>query len=237
MSKSKEQHTPFVVTFQGRCGSTYLVEALNKHSQIHCWKEYFSTLKKRKANAEDQLRWLADFYSSPPVACSAVGFKTKLKDVMDLDGFARVLREHQSLIIHLQRRNTVKLTVSLLNAMRLNELTGDWNLYKASDRPEKLRVNVERFDEYLKAAERKSEDEIAFVSSLGLPALNVYYEDLLSDETGTLQQITRFLGVDYEAVRGDALKVTSNELRDAVENFDELLGCYRGTSYEAMFVE
>ena len=149
MSRSTEQHTPFVVIFQGRCGSTYLVEALDKHSQIHCWKEYFSTLKKRKGNAEDQLRWLADFYSSPPVACSAVGFKTKLKDVMDPDGFARTLGEHQAHIIHLQRRNTVKLTVSLLNAMRLNERTGDWNLYQASDRPAKLRVDPDDFAGYI----------------------------------------------------------------------------------------
>lgn len=237
MNSLMTRHTPFAVIFQGRCGSTYLVEALNKHSQIQCWREYFSTLKKRKGSAADQLRWLADFYSATPDSYSAIGFKTKLADVMDLDGFARTLVEHNAHIIHLQRRNMVKMTVSFFNAMRLNNLTGDWNLYTENDRPEKLHIDVERFDEWLRAAERKSEDEIGFVSRLGLPTLNVYYEDLLFDETGSLREIMNFLRVGYEAVRGDALKVTSNDLRDAVENFDELIGYYSGTSYEPMFIE
>jgi LPS sulfotransferase NodH len=237
MSKTKKRHIPFVVIFQGRCGSTYLVEALHKHSRIHCEKEYFSTIRKQKGSADGQLRWLAELYDSPPVGCSAVGFKTKLADVMDRDGFVRMLGERQVHIIHLQRRNTVKLTVSLLNAMRLNELTGDWNLYRASDRPTKLRVDLDDFDHWLKNSERLSEDEAAFVSRLRLPTLNAYYEDVLSDEAESLQEIMGFLGVDFEPVRGDAMKVTSNDLRDAVENFDELLGRYRGTSYEPMFVE
>jgi LPS sulfotransferase NodH len=140
-------------------------------------------------------------------------------------------------VIHLQRRNTIKLTVSFFNAMRLNELTGDWNLYEPGDRPERLNIDLERFDTWLQAAERRSEAETAFVTQLGLPTLNVSYEDLLADETRTLHRIMDFLDVDHEDVRGDALKVTSNDMRDAIENFDELWGRYKGTSYEAMFVE
>jgi LPS sulfotransferase NodH len=231
MTESDKKRTPFVVLFQGRCGSTYLVEALAKHSRIRCWKEYFSTLKDRKYSAAEQLDWLDSFYNNPPAECTAVGFKTKLDDVLDLQGFAEALGRYRARVIHLQRRNTIKLTVSFFNAMRLNELTGDWNLYEPGDRPERLNIDLERFDTWLQAAERRSEAETAFVTQLGLPTLNVSYEDLLADETRTLHRIMDFLDVDHEDVRGDALKVTSNDMRDAIENFDELWGRYKGTSY------
>ena len=59
----------------------------------------------------------------------------------------------------------------MLNAMRLNELTGDWNLYKATDRPTRLHIDLERFDMWLRAAERRS--ELSFLATTGLLAAEV----------------------------------------------------------------
>jgi hypothetical protein len=44
----------------------------------------------------------------------AVGFKIKLADVFGRTGFADVLKDHADSIVHLQRRNFVKMTVSFL---------------------------------------------------------------------------------------------------------------------------
>jgi len=246
MNEQHKSHLPFVIIFQGRVGSTYLTEALDKHSEIVCWKEYFTTItdhldlyerKKRNKKGPTQLEWLDNFYSSPPMSCSAVGFKTKLKDVLDMEGFSQPLIKHHAKIIHLQRRNKVKLTVSKINAVRLNEATGDWNLYNESQRPEQINIDFEQFDSWLKDCEKRANTEAAFLSKMNLPMINIYYEDLFKENTDSLNKIMNFLGVEFENVQGDALKTTSNDLKEAIENFDELAARYKGTTYEAMFYE
>jgi LPS sulfotransferase NodH len=240
-SKSSKTPTRFVVLFEGRSGSTFLVESLDSHSKIRAEKELLAMLKKRfkegRAEAGEQLEWIENLYLTGNHDYEVVGFKTKFKDILDPEGLANLLKENEVRVILLQRRNRIKLLVSLLNAMRLNEATGDWNLYKESDRMMTLRVDVEEGQKWLEASEIQNRKLNDYARSLGLPFLELSYEDILVDQEKTFRQVCKFLGVAFEPLKGGTKKNTSDNLRDVLENFDELKDAFKGTRYEAMFDE
>jgi hypothetical protein len=76
-----------------------------------------------------------------------------------------------------------------------------------------------------------------FAAGLQLPKLQLFYEDMLVDQHGFMQRVFDFLEVKAHAVQAKTLKNTSDNLRDVIENFDELRLQYEGTPYAAMFDE
>lgn len=235
---ARQDVKPFVMFFLGRSGSTYIIETLNKHPEIRAAKEIFSYLKQKGEDGQAQLQWMQHFfqlYRQGPY--QAVGFKTKIKDVLDPDGLAQALQEIGANIILLRRKNSIKHMVSVFNSVRLNEATGNWNLYRPHDRLTPVHIDVDTFKSWLPDAEAERQHLENYVRQLQLPTYDLYYEDLLLNEQKTFESISEFLGVEYKPVSGDCIKHTSDDLRQAVANFDELRSAYLGTSYEAMFDE
>src|SRR3954468_15206676 len=98
--------TRYVILFIERDGSTFLRSALRIPPEIRAEYEKLSQLRAPAVGAKEQLDWVNAFFSPPPGdAAKALGFKTKLEDVQDLDGFARLLLHQQCRVIHLRRRN------------------------------------------------------------------------------------------------------------------------------------
>lgn len=230
--------TPFVLIFDGRCGSTYLIECLDSHPQIRANMETLCALKEKKKSAQEQLDWLRCFLAPEEGGpYKALGLKTKLRDVLDVGRFSQILQELSVHIIHLQRRNLVKSTVSYFNSVRLRDKTGDWNLYDSEHQPTALTLEVQKFDTWLKRIESRLNEEEEFVDRLRLPTLTLYYEDFLMDSPGLFKRAFAFLGVGDLPVQGKALKATSDNLRHAIANFDELRSHYSSTFYGPMFDE
>jgi hypothetical protein len=75
------------------------------------------------------------------------------------------------------------------------------------------------------------------VEDLVLPTLRLYYEDLLIDERTIFARVLSFLEVQPKPLQGGTLKNTSDDLREAISNFDELRSHYLGTPYEQMLDE
>jgi LPS sulfotransferase NodH len=230
--------TRFVVLFVERSGSTYLTTLLDSHPDLHVLREQFAVMRQQGKTGEEQLAWLRSFYTPGLISRYAgVGFKTKLVDILDPEGFVKLLHEHGVRVIQLQRRNVVKGAVSTLNARRLREVSGNWNLLKEDHRLPPFAIDPEEFDACLQ--QRLEDDRAleAFVARLNLPILRLYYEEMLVDEAGFLQRVFDFLQVKPKPVKGKTLKNTSDDLRQALLNFDELRARYAGTPYEAMFDE
>ena len=78
---------------------------------------------------------------------------------------------------------------------------------------------------------------IAYATSLDLPLLRVDYRELMLDPPATVARVFEHIGVAPRAVAGSTLKNTSDDLRESVQNFDELRAAYAGTEYEPMFDE
>jgi LPS sulfotransferase NodH len=239
MSRPEGWPTPFVVFFEGRSGSTYLVESLHDQRDVYAEKEFLAELRSKNKGPREQLAWVRDYFT--PLEGDryrAIGFKAKLQDVLDPAGLAEVLAEFGARVVLLQRRNRIKLVVSLLNAMRLNDATGEWNLYDAGDRPSAFGIDVGSFREWLEKVEDANRGLRRYVDGMGLPVLRVDYEDLLVDEHEMMSLVCGFLGVAYDpSCRGRCLKNTSDDLRKVVVNLDELRAAFAGTRYEPMFGE
>lgn len=241
IAKDSTDPTCFVVLFEGRSGSTYLMESLASHPEIHAEKEILAALKKQVrrgvADIAVQVESVEALFGAGQHNCRAVGFKTKIKDVLDRGAFLQALRDFHTKVILLQRQNRIKLLISLLNAMQLNEMTGDWNLYDESNRQSTMHVDVSTFRQWLDKMEQGNRELNDYAKQLGLPILKVYYEDIWTDSRTTFEQICRFLGVGYQRLSGSCLKNTSDDLREVVENFGELKECFQNTHYEPMFDE
>lgn len=234
----RNQVTPYVILFIERDGSTYLTSLLTSHPDIEAIYERFAVLKQKGAAGEAQIAWARDFFTAPLIGKSkARGFKTKLVDVLDMSGFSALLREKDIRIIQMRRRNRVKAVVSRINARRLYEATGNWNLYDKSNRMPPMEIELPLFDTYLKEREAADTELQEFVDSLELPTLKIVYEELLVNKDNVLNDVFEFLNVSPKQVQEKTLKHTSDDLRDVVVNFDHLKARYAGTPYETMFDE
>lgn len=247
----------FVILFQGRTGSSHLIDVLNKHPNIVAEGEMLvdflpepsagttSLLQRVRAGtlrfwegcpATRQIASTDALYTHRPGA-RAIGFKTKVRDVIDLEAMKRVLEAHSVRAIIMQRRNLVKKTASRLNAARLYETTQEWNLHDEADRLGLFRVTPERFDLALRKVVYEHKTLQAFADYLDLPKLTLEYADLLADREQWFASVFEFLGVEPADLDSDVMKNTDDDLRNVLTNYEELKAYYRGTAFEPMFEE
>ncbi len=232
------QFTPYVILFIERDGSTYLSSLLSSHPHIEAVYERFAVLKQKNADASEQLTWAKKFWSPRIInSFSARGFKTKLIDVFDIEGFSKLCREKNVKIIHMSRENRVKAVISKINAKRLYDKSGYWNLYKEEHRVPATRFEPDEVEILLQEREKLDQELQTFVEQLNLPTIKVTYENLMSDRDKTLLEIFNFLKVQVKPVETKTIKHTSDNLQDVILNFEELKQNYSGTVYFEMFNE
>jgi len=230
--------TPFVILFIERDGSTYLTSLLESRSDIRIVYERFAVMRQKGQGGREQLEWAERFLTPAPFGrAAAIGFKTKLVDVLDPSGFAEVLRRRRGRILHMRRRNHVKAVVSRINARRLYEASGRWNLYRDEDRLPPVEIDPLEFAGFLSEREESERLLQEYVRQLALPTLEIVYEDLLQSRQAALAKVNDFLGLAPADAEGKTLKHTSDDLRQVILNFDELRQRYAGTRYASMFDE
>src|ERR1700693_4918611 len=90
----------YVLFLIGRVGSTYLLELLDSHPSIHALGEELHDLQKKGWVA--QREWLRQYFTPPLIGrYKVVGFNTKLEQILDLEEFAKLIREYKCKVIHL----------------------------------------------------------------------------------------------------------------------------------------
>jgi hypothetical protein len=195
------------------------MELLNCHPNIHALSEELHDLQAKGSAA--QLDWVRQYFTPQLIGrYKVVGFNTKLEQVLDLDEFAKLMREFKCKVINLQRRNRIKGTVSYFVGKKLSESTGMWGLFEEENRPSAVYIDPVQFDEHLQIREQLQRDQDRYIKTLALPTLSLCYEDLFLDKEDVLQQIFNFFQVKPLPVKAAALKITSDDLRDAILNFD-----------------
>lgn len=234
----RPQVNPFVMLFVERSGSTYLTTLLNSHPDVYAQGENFDALQQQGKGAREQMAWAKEVLTAPLIGRNkARGFKTKTMDILDPDGFARLVQNQQCKIIQLQRRNLVKSVVSTVNAKRLWEKSGNWNLLDEKNRLSEFTVAPDVFDKLLNQRIQWDNELESYVQQLHLPTLKLVYEELLTDEADFIHRIYSFLELKPKPAQGITLKNTKDNLRNVLLNFDELREKYAGTPYQAMFDE
>lgn len=227
----------FIILFFGRTGSTVLIESLRAQPRI---RAEYEILAETKAQGPDvQLERARRCYTSSPslLPLRAAGFKTKLWDVLDPAGLAQVLREARARIIHMRRDNVVKGAVSTINAERLRERTGQWTMYHDDDRPEPFAIDIPRLKSWIASREEGDEQICAYIRGLELPAMELTYEQLLGQPAEAMRRLGDFLGLRLRPPaleRTRSRKVTPDDLREVLTNYDAVAAALRGTRYEPM---
>lgn len=218
---------PFVIFMPGRTGSSYLVSCLKRHSQIAIEGERLVGIK----NAAAQMEWMNKFYGQWRFRKKAVGFKTKLKDVGDQEGLRDLLNRMNVKVVIALRHDIVRQAISVLNARKLIELHGVWNRNSATPELGKLVVDTEQLVREIEEVEKRNQELDAFNQTIQSPKLTLYYEDLCASCDTELQRVQQFLGVTPRRLEGRTLKSTPDNLRDALANYDEVVGRFEGTPY------
>ena len=127
----KSQITTFCILFEGRTGSSHLISLLDAHP---CIKAYYEELVPLKASgSKSQISWIE--INLQPAFFSrykAIGFKTKLSDVVDPDEFEQCLRGLNTNIIYMYRKNRVKAVISHIRSWLLKQKMNVYNATSAN---------------------------------------------------------------------------------------------------------
>jgi hypothetical protein len=259
------EKTKFIVVFQGRAGSTYLIDVLNRHPEITARgeilarayhmlhpREKFIGAKNLYAIigwslqgrlAESQLKRAKSLYSDPALKSTVVGFKAKLRHIVDPLGMKEFLESNGVKTIVMDRKNFVKKTVAHIYGQRLYKNTkhkyGEraWNLFDETDRLGPQHIEVAEFDRMLRQVVALHRRLHVYTSSLEVPKLNLEYAELLGGRKEWFRSVFDFLGVEPCQLNSRVLQNEPDDLRKALANFDELKSYYAGTEFEAMFDE
>jgi len=247
----------YVILFQGRAGSSYLIDALGQQPDVTADGEWLAWLEQEHQDREDplsrlrrtwtrlvegcpasrQAAWVRAFFGADRATTRAAGFKTKVRDIRNPEPVRVLLEEADIRVIVMHRRNVIKQVVSRLNARRLHERTAAWNLRRENDRPDSFSMTPTDFAFELRRVIFDQRMLTAFADLLDAPRLELEYADLLRDREAWLASIFDFLDVDHLPIEDQVLKNTDDDLSRALENFDELRAAYAGTVYETMFDE
>lgn len=208
----------FVILFPGRTGSSWLVSALEGHPRIDVRGEILVGL-----DAARQRRLIEERLGTGSPTTRVRGFKTKLKDVADLDGLRATIGDRVR-VVHMQRRDLLRLAISTVNARRLHRSTGRWNRSDGVRELPPLEIDVGVMIETIDACAAAVERLGTFVASLAAPVLEVDYAEVLESPSELLQRVQRHVGVEPRSLRSAVLKNTGTDLHTAIANFDRFAG-------------
>ncbi|MEM9412493.1 MAG: hypothetical protein AAGA30_15370 [Planctomycetota bacterium] len=220
-AKLRRPPVRYVMLFPGRTGSTYLTDHMANHPEIVA---NYEILSQHQESWAEQEQFLQEMIGTPRRrSIQAIGFKTKLRSVLDQEEFERHLVKNKYHIIHLTRSNPLKFVVSIVRAELLRQQNGSSNLID-SQHPE-LGPTVIPLADFAKAKTRLRRHHrlTQVIDRLNLPTMNFAYEDLLKNEQAALRKVWGFLGVRSIVTTGRTRKNTPGNLRNAVTNLDEII--------------
>ena len=218
--------TRFLILFPGRTGSSWLVSALKTHPQVRAEGEILV-----KQDAKAQQRLFVDLHATPPPPGHAAGFKTKLKDVADLEDLRRRIRETPIAILAMRRSDLIRLAISRITARRLHEHSGRWNLDDRTSAAPTRPIDAAELIEAIEHCDRTVRELEEFLAGLDAPRLDLEYAEILAEPTATLDRVQAFLGVRPQPLQSGVRKNTDEDLRRAVPNLSELLAAVESTRW------
>lgn len=251
----------FALHFTGRSGSTFLIYTLRKHPQIQARAEVFGNAMlpgELEQTADNQVAFLRKYWRNYKIGSDvhdsiSRGFKVQIiKDRQQLKSIGRYIKVCEGYDVakmFLYRRNHVKQIISSLRAQQVKALTQRINQQESahvfdevvaaelkelpmlSIRPHELKKRLIS----LKANYKILDD---MRDKMG-ESLVLYYEDALMDRQAFFDKIFYELGVPSVDVTDtdETKKITSDNLRDVIENYDELMTFFAGSEYESQLQE
>jgi len=222
----------FAIYMQGRSGSSFFCDLIDKHSEIRCNTEL---LNNKCINPHSFLRNISYYYGRKyPIW--GFKFKTYQMDMntMVVKDFLEYLSKEGYRIISLTRNNSFKMSLSMWIGHKRGEQyhnTGEVkDRKKVTVTPEEVMRVIEQNEEI----RREMKESLKNMDVLEL----VYEDDLETPEKAAVscQKAFRFLGVEPIEVKSKFRKVSTGRLSDDLENAEEIYNFIKESKY-AHFLE
>ena len=238
--------SPFLILFIARSGSSAIMGDLKQHPNVAMRGEVFGGKTLPLANRttqtdENRIAFLHHFwarYKRFESETRARGFKLQVNSrtpqFSAWDRLPGIMDEYHAKLIVLRRANILKQAISAIRARDLLKLTklttGKTRGHIDRDAPESVRrfaeqpteINLADLQRVIWSIEN-SRTQLAEIVKLVPPALEVTYEDYLSDRAGVINSIFDTIGVPAIMIGEPAFaKITSDDLSAVVKNYDEV---------------
>jgi len=242
----------------GRVGSNLIVSYLAHSPKVHMVNEFTTAIRsqgKARGAAEEQIsieqkEAFERFFvrQMDPIKDRLVnrpwqGAKLAVNSFVDPAWFASEINRLGVSVIRMRRRNLVKAAVSQIRAKEFAEHSkqkygqASWGVRKAKDILPPSRIEFAEISKLVDRSAKQVAEFESFCQSLTTPALDIEYSDLTRDIDATVEKVFRFLGLEPVRRPPEFIKATSDDLSEAVSNFDDLVAGFRGTEYESMLLE
>jgi LPS sulfotransferase NodH len=221
--RQNTKKTRFVIIFSGRSGSTHLRSLLNNHPDIFCRDEKFHD--KNKNYSSDRVNTIAKELSSVFSSNkNVVGFKFKFPEqhewYPEVEDF--IQKEEDIKIIFLYRKNIVKQAISKQNQLIVYKNIKDSNILKNQNH---IKTSIFLDVNWVKDKAELIMRSYAFYYGKYKNSKNfikICYEDLVLNQDKEMERIFNFLNVKPERVESHFQKITNDDLKNAVSNYEEL---------------
>lgn len=194
-----------------RTGSSYLVDALNRHSQISCQNEkYTDQFLKNLRTQEMNIQHLWPTTSKKLMGCKIPINKQHEYPFDDYTEFWETVFDTPTILVNREDEFARYVSIKLVFANGMA-----WYKMKYS---KKVAINIEDALYSMKHAERSYQD---YKNKLTDRFCEVIYERII--EGDDYAKALKFLGVYYEKPQSSFTKQRTRSLQEMIINYDELL--------------
>jgi len=219
----------FIILTRSRTGSTLLAKLLDQHAQVCCNYERFAKLKGRSVEAI----WNSVF-TLMPRTIAWVGFKIFYYHPLDAtehearEIWDRLMGDTTITVIHLMRRNKIRIAVSSEIAMK----TGEYQKQLGVDR-KKITVSKEELRQHIDYTQNaEAEFRQKFCRH---HVIELFYEDLVNDPQGELARVFESFGIERIPVNIPSTRQNPERLSELLLNYEELRAEFLNTEWGKYF--
>lgn len=197
---------------------------------------YFGFLQKK----ENIYSYLDQFYSKTPY--KGIGFKLMLNQVKTFPFIFECIKSKNLKIIKVIRQNILDTHISRVRSQKTSvfhstELKSNENL--SALLMYKVYIDTNTLIQDLDAIAHENQEIDTIVDSSGLNYITIQYNSLLEDQYAEFKRILSFLDIKGEKkflikekkLSSNLKKVSPSELKDSVENYDDMINTLKSSKY------
>lgn len=221
----------FIVLARSRTGSNLLVSLINRHRRLHCLGEIFKDRRGRDLGM--LMRRAFPRYPRRVEAAGVKVFYYHPRDDVSGELWRRLTAMNGLSVIHLRRQNLLRSIVS----QRIAQGTGKWRSVDGIPAARSKTVTLTT-DELRTLFEQVSHwDRDAQERFKQHAVLDLTYEALADDMTGSFRQVTEFLQVEAIPPTTHLRRQNPEPLSELISNFAMLREAFSSTAWGWMFDE
>lgn len=235
---------PFVIASGPRTGSTHLQRLLNSHPHAVCMHELFKPTpgppvffrnyighRRRLLNVREQSyeKFLNEVLLTPQAPwVKAIGFKAIFiqPQKTEWEHAWQALSTIENLRVIWLSRNPIQTAISYLTALK----SGAW---VGKPTTGSIHIDIEHFMRFINRQHSLEESAREILS--GRQGLDISYEQLVENTDTERARLCEFLNIENTTLDSGIRKQNQKDLREFVENYDEVKEALVGTRWETDF--